>query len=63
MEKLLSWLKETEAQIIEGNSGTENESYDKYDQLTQHLSFCQASCPISIILLMLNFEGMTSLIL
>lgn len=49
MEKLLSWLRETEAQMDGGMTGMEKlektERDNNYDQLTQQLHLCKASCP------------------
>ena len=47
MERLLSWLKETEAQMDGGIAGMEkmekSEKEDNCDQLTQQLNLCKAS--------------------
>lgn len=49
MESLLSWLRETEAQMNGGMAGMEKmekaEKDGSCDQLTQQLSLCKASCP------------------
>lgn len=47
MESLLSWLRETEAQMTGGMAGMERmekaEDADPGDQLSQQLSLCKAS--------------------
>ena len=44
MESLLSWLRETEAQMNGGMAGMEKmEKDDDHDQLTQQLNLCKAS--------------------
>lgn len=46
MESLLSWLRETEAQMNGGMEKMEEaEKDDHCDQLTQQLNLCKASCP------------------
>lgn len=48
MESLLSWLRETEAQMDGGMARMEKmdkaEKHDNHDQLTQQLNHCKVSC-------------------
>lgn len=58
VETLLSWLRETEAQMDGGMSRMEKmdkaEKDDNHDQLTQQLNLCKVSCLNFLIIL--NFE-------
>lgn len=55
METLLSWLKETEAQMDGGMAKMEKmdkaEKDDNHDQLTQQLNLCKVSCLNFLIIL------------
>lgn len=64
MESLLSWLRETEAQMDGGMAGMEKmekaEKHDNHDQLTQQLNLCKVSCLFLVVLLL---EGMHRVLL